>query len=108
MVFVHLTDRPTSLTPVLNISKLPSPESFPVIVDTEAATSQTCPQHSRPCPGSSTCIAVAQFCDGKKDCPKGLDEICVDACPLKSKWIQKEKVLASAPTLGLHLEVKME
>ncbi|KAK0134856.1 SCO-spondin [Merluccius polli] len=81
-----------SQTPVLNIGRSPSPESMsPVAVATETVTAESCPQPSLPCPGSSTCIAATQFCDGKKDCPNGSDEMCVDKCPRKADFRCKDR-----------------
>ncbi|XP_056434326.1 low-density lipoprotein receptor-related protein 2 isoform X4 [Gadus chalcogrammus] len=66
-------------TPVESFGQSPSPRaSFPVARDTGVANSVVCPQQSLPCPGLSTCIAITQFCDGRKDCPNDLDEL---GCP---------------------------
>ncbi|XP_029941468.1 low-density lipoprotein receptor-related protein 2 [Salarias fasciatus] len=64
----------------------PSDEPF-----TEPPTKPPCTSPSVLCPGSSVCLIPAQICDGKKDCPDGSDEKCLQRCPYWTDFLCKDR-----------------
>nr|XP_040052932.1 low-density lipoprotein receptor-related protein 2-like isoform X5 [Gasterosteus aculeatus aculeatus] len=68
-----------------------STTSSPVLNESPAPTKPACISPSIVCAGSSVCITPNQLCDGKKDCPDGSDENCVNRCPYRTDFRCKDR-----------------
>uniref|UniRef100_A0A3Q3F4Z8 Low-density lipoprotein receptor-related protein 1-like n=1 Tax=Labrus bergylta TaxID=56723 RepID=A0A3Q3F4Z8_9LABR len=62
-------------------------------------TEAPCTSPSVLCPGSSFCIKPTQFCDGKRDCPDGSDENCLEKCQDSSDFLCKDRRSCVSETL---------
>nr|XP_049594845.1 low-density lipoprotein receptor-related protein 2 isoform X5 [Syngnathus scovelli]XP_049594846.1 low-density lipoprotein receptor-related protein 2 isoform X6 [Syngnathus scovelli] len=71
---------PTSSIPGLNVSPSTAKPFY----------KPSCRSPTVLCPNSFLCIAPTQMCDGRKDCPDGSDEDCVEKCPSRTDFLCKD------------------
>uniref|UniRef100_A0AAQ5ZPW7 EGF-like domain-containing protein n=1 Tax=Amphiprion ocellaris TaxID=80972 RepID=A0AAQ5ZPW7_AMPOC len=59
----------------------------PRLNEPRSPTKPSCTSPSFQCPDSTSCINPSQICDGKKDCPDGSDENCVEKCAYETDFV---------------------